>query len=140
MPRDAWEPRSSSGRPACSSHKRLFAPGMTTGRTAIAHASPSAIAPSRRSSQAAHASGAQDSSQPPPIRGLAKNLLKCWPALWTFASVPGVEPTNNQAERGLRGAVIYRKLSLGSSPRRRAHHRALALGLDHLPPAETLAV
>lgn len=47
-------------------------------------------------------------------RGLAKNLLKCWPALWTFASVPGVEPTNNQAERGLRGAVIYRKLSLGS--------------------------
>jgi transposase len=31
-----------------------------------------------------------------------------------FASVPGVEPTNNHAERGLRGAVIYRKLSLGS--------------------------
>ena len=26
----------------------------------------------------------------------------------------GVEPTNNHAERGLRGAVIYRKLSLGS--------------------------
>ncbi|MGH3136488.1 MAG: hypothetical protein ACRDPV_08355, partial [Gaiellaceae bacterium] len=25
-----------------------------------------------------------------------------------------VEPTNNAAERGLRGAVIYRKLSLGS--------------------------
>jgi transposase len=47
-------------------------------------------------------------------RTFAKNLLKCWPALWTFASVPGVEPTNNQAERGLRGAVIYRKLSLGS--------------------------
>jgi transposase len=47
-------------------------------------------------------------------RGLAKNLLKLWPALWTFASVPSVEPTNNQAERGLRGAVILRKLSLGS--------------------------
>ena len=44
----------------------------------------------------------------------AKNLLKGWPALWTFAGVPGVEPTNNHAERGLRGAVIYRKLSLGS--------------------------
>ena len=27
---------------------------------------------------------------------------------------PGVEPTNNHAERSLRGAVIYRKLSLGS--------------------------
>jgi transposase len=47
-------------------------------------------------------------------RGLAKNLLKIWPALWTFASVKGVSPTNNHAERSLRGAVIYRKLSLGS--------------------------
>jgi transposase len=47
-------------------------------------------------------------------RGLARNLLKIWPALWTFADHKGVEPTNNHAERGLRGAVIYRKLSLGS--------------------------
>jgi transposase len=47
-------------------------------------------------------------------RGMARNLLKVWPALWTFASVRGVEPTNNHAERSLRGAVIYRKLSLGS--------------------------
>ena len=47
-------------------------------------------------------------------RTFAKNLLKRWPALWTFTYVPGVEPTNNHAERGLRGAVIYRKLSLGS--------------------------
>ncbi len=48
------------------------------------------------------------------IWGLAKNLLKIWPALWTFTTTPAVEPTNNAAERGLRGAVIYRKLSLGS--------------------------
>ncbi len=47
-------------------------------------------------------------------RGLARNLLKVWPALWTFAGHDGVEPTNNHAERALRGAVIYRKLSLGS--------------------------
>jgi transposase len=47
-------------------------------------------------------------------RGMARNLLKAWPALWTFASHAGVEPTNNHAERALRGAVIYRKLSLGS--------------------------
>ena len=47
-------------------------------------------------------------------RTFAKNLLQRWPALWTFASVSGIEPTNNHAERGLRGAVIYRKLSLGS--------------------------
>jgi transposase len=47
-------------------------------------------------------------------RGFSKNLLKVWPALWTFTTATGVEPTNNAAERGLRGAVIYRKLSLGS--------------------------
>jgi transposase len=47
-------------------------------------------------------------------RGMARNLLKVWPALWTFADHKGVEPTNNHAERALRGSVIYRKLSLGT--------------------------
>jgi len=47
-------------------------------------------------------------------RRFARNLLKLWPALWTFADHAGVQPTNNHAERGLRGAVIARKLSLGS--------------------------
>jgi transposase len=47
-------------------------------------------------------------------RQFAKNLLNRWPALWTFTHTDGVEPTNNHAERGLRGAVIYRKLSLGT--------------------------
>jgi transposase len=47
-------------------------------------------------------------------RTFANNLLKRWPALWTFTHTDGVEPTNNHADRGLRGAVIYRKLSLGS--------------------------
>ncbi len=47
-------------------------------------------------------------------RGMARNLQNAWPALWTFAADPGVQPTNNHAERALRGAVIYRKLSLGS--------------------------
>ena len=47
-------------------------------------------------------------------RRFARALMKLWPALWTFANQPGVQPTNNHAERALRGAVIYRKLSLGS--------------------------
>ena len=47
-------------------------------------------------------------------RQFARNLLKLWPALWTFTHTEDVEPTNNHAERGLRGAVIYRKLSLGT--------------------------
>jgi transposase len=45
---------------------------------------------------------------------MARNLLKIWPALWTFANHQDVEPTNNHAERALRSAVIYRKLSLGT--------------------------
>jgi len=47
-------------------------------------------------------------------RGFANNLLKIWPALWTFITAEGVEPTNNAAERSLRGPVIHRKLSHGT--------------------------
>jgi len=47
-------------------------------------------------------------------RRFARAMLKIWPALWTFSKHPGVQPTNNHAERALRGTVIYRKLSLGS--------------------------
>jgi len=44
----------------------------------------------------------------------ASNLLKLWPALWTFTTIPGVTPTNNAAERALRGPVIHRRLSHGN--------------------------
>ncbi|MGZ6617743.1 MAG: IS66 family transposase [Solirubrobacteraceae bacterium] len=47
-------------------------------------------------------------------RQFANNLLKVWPALWTFTRIDGIEPTNNPAERALRGPVIHRKLSLGT--------------------------
>ena len=47
-------------------------------------------------------------------RRFANNLLKVWPALWTFTTIDGIEPTNNPAERALRGPVIHRKLSLGT--------------------------
>jgi transposase len=47
-------------------------------------------------------------------RRFAGNLLKIWPALFTFVTVEGVEPTNNAAERSLRGPVIHRKLSHGT--------------------------
>ncbi len=39
------------------------------------------------------------------IRSCAE-LLKVEPALWTFVDTPGVEPTNNAAERALRPAVL----------------------------------
>jgi transposase len=47
-------------------------------------------------------------------RRFAKNLLKVWPALWTFVTIEEVQPTNNPAERALRGPVIHRKLSHGT--------------------------
>jgi transposase len=45
---------------------------------------------------------------------LCRELRKWWPALWTFARMEGVEPTNNIAERALRPAVLWRKGSFGS--------------------------
>jgi transposase len=46
--------------------------------------------------------------------GLCRYLLALWPALWPFVTVPGVEPTNNAAERAIRPAVLWRKQSLGT--------------------------
>jgi transposase len=46
--------------------------------------------------------------------GLCRGLLKREEALWNWAKVPGLEPTNNLAERVLRPAVIWRKKSFGS--------------------------
>lgn len=46
--------------------------------------------------------------------GRCAELLHLWPALWSFARYPGVEPTNNTAEQALRPAVLWRKGSFGS--------------------------
>lgn len=43
-----------------------------------------------------------------------RDLVKLATALWTFIDVPGVEPTNNAAERALRPAVLWRKGSFGT--------------------------
>jgi transposase len=51
------------------------------------------------------------------ISGFSTELLGLWDALWTFADHDGVEPTNNAAERVLRPAVIWRKLSGGTQSR-----------------------
>ena len=61
-------------------------------------------------------------------RRFANNLLKIWPALWTFLSTENVQPTNNAAERSLRGPVIHRKLTHGTrtEDRERFIERALS--------------
>ena len=48
------------------------------------------------------------------IQGACADILDHRDALWTFANDPAVEPTNNHAERELRGIVIWRKSTAGS--------------------------
>jgi transposase len=43
-----------------------------------------------------------------------RRILKVYEALWTFAAVEGVEPTNNHAERMVRPGVLWRKGSFGN--------------------------
>src|SRR5206468_3551251 len=64
-------------------------------------------------------------------RVFANKLLKIWPALWTFTTVEGLQPTNNAAERALRGPVIHRKLSHGNQSEQgeRFTERALSASL-----------
>ena len=45
-------------------------------------------------------------------------ILKVEEGLWTFARVKGIEPTNNAAERALRFAVIWRRISGGTDSER----------------------
>jgi transposase len=48
-----------------------------------------------------------------PVMAFCENVLAVEPALWTFVSIEGVEPTNNVIERLLRRAVLWRKRSFG---------------------------
>jgi len=50
----------------------------------------------------------------PKTAGTCREVLAVEPSLWTFAAIPGVEPTNNAAERALRHAVCWRKTSYGT--------------------------
>ena len=50
--------------------------------------------------------------------GVCHELLGIESSLWTFASTPGVEPTNNAAERAVRHAVCWRKTSYGTASER----------------------
>jgi transposase len=47
-------------------------------------------------------------------RNFCGGLLDEYEALWTFCEVPGIDPTNNAAERALRHGVILRKTQLGT--------------------------
>jgi transposase len=48
------------------------------------------------------------------VAGRCREILKLEPALWTFAKVEGVEPTNNVGERWIRPGVMWRNTSFGT--------------------------
>jgi len=61
-----------------------------------------------------HALSEGASCSHPQTAETCRRILKVEAALWTFATHPGVEPTNNSAERALRQAVIWRGISYGT--------------------------
>jgi transposase len=48
------------------------------------------------------------------LSGACADILEHRQALWNFVDQPGVEPTNNHAERELRAFVLWRKRSFGT--------------------------
>jgi transposase len=54
----------------------------------------------------------------PKTAATCRELLAREAALWTFVRVEGIEPTNNSAERHLRHAVLWRKVSFGTQSER----------------------
>lgn len=50
----------------------------------------------------------------PKTAGTCREILRLEVSLWTFVRVEGVEPTNNNAERPLRRAVLWRRRSFGT--------------------------
>lgn len=47
-------------------------------------------------------------------RNTCSKIVKLELSLWTFSRIEGIEPTNNQAERALRRAVMWRRKSFGT--------------------------
>jgi len=48
------------------------------------------------------------------LRSLSREILNDWDAVVAFVKNPGLPPTNNEAERALRHAVISRRISFGT--------------------------
>ena len=63
-------------------------------------------------------------------RGTAKDLLRQWESMWTYVTHEGAVPTNNEAERSIRKAVLWRRVSQGVNSDKGARfvERMLTLG------------
>lgn len=92
---------------------RLFALVARVRDGTLAHADLApALAPVQRQVAALLRQGT--ASDHPKTANTCRKLLAVEAALWTFALVPGLAPTNNAAERAIRPAVLWRKRSGGT--------------------------
>lgn len=77
---------------------------------------------------------------------LCESLLDDFDKLWTFTKTPGIEPTNNLAERDLRKLVIWRRKSYGTRSERgkkfifynALHKQELAIEQPYLDEQESI--
>lgn len=65
------------------------------------------------------------------ISGSCRDILGHKEALWTFTTIPGVEPTNNHAERELRSFVLWRKGSFGAQSDRGSRFAVRVMSVAH---------
>ena len=65
------------------------------------------------------------------VSGSCADVLEHREALWTFVEHAGVEPTNNHAERELRGLVMWRRRSFGSQSDRGTRFAARMMTIAH---------
>lgn len=65
------------------------------------------------------------------VSGSCKDILGHKLALWTFVDQEGIEPTNNHAERELRGFVLWRKKCFGSQSDRGNRFAARIMTVAH---------
>lgn len=65
------------------------------------------------------------------VSGSCADVLEHRQALWTFVEHAGVEPTNNHAERELRGLVMWRRRSFGSQSERGTRFAARMMTVAH---------
>lgn len=70
-----------------------------------------------------------DRSDDADVRRLSDRLCRSMEGLFTFLSEPEVQPTNNQAEREIRPAVIIRKNSLGNRSEKGANCQAVLMSI-----------
>jgi hypothetical protein len=70
-----------------------------------------------------------DQSEDADVRRISDRLCRSMEGLFTFLNEPGVQPTNNQAEREIRPAVIIRKNSLGNRSEKGANCQAVLMSI-----------